>query len=362
MQRVGKIVKSPAFIVGCLVLTAAAWASRDQWVWFFSDSEAQTIGAYAPGIADLDEDADHLYRIVSDNGSSVTYVVEEELAGNDRTTRGTTRAVAGDIAVNVADPAASRMGQIVVNVEQFDSDSNLRDRRIRHDFLESTDFPMATFEATSIEGLPDVVEGETTGELTVTGDLTIKETTAPVTFTGTVTVTDDTLEAEMTGTILMSTYDIGPIHVAGLVHTQDEVVFELDIVAERTDVAEPPPTRGSVEVAAEDIPEGEFASTVQPILESNCVSCHESGAPANHSVPLETAGDAAEIAEDLALVTETRFMPPWPASERSVDFEHDYSLSEEEIATVVEWAEAGGGLDVDPDTELEAEDPPFEDI
>ncbi len=361
-QRLGGFVKSPVFIIAFLVLSAAAWASRDQWVWYFSDADAQTVGAFAPAIPDLDEDTDHLYRILSDDGSSVTYEVDEELAGQDRTTRGTTDAVAGDIAVNVADPAASRMGQIVINVEQFESDSNLRDKRIRHDFLESTAFPLATFDATRIEGIPDVVDGDTSGELTVTGDLTLKETTAPVTFTGPVTVTDDTLEAQMSGTILMSTYDLGPIHVAGLAHTGDEVTFELDIVAERTDVAEPPPTRGSVEVAAVDIPEGEFASTVQPILESSCVSCHQAGAPANHSVPLETAGDAAEIAEDLALVTETRFMPPWPASDRSIEFEHDYSLSDEEIATVVEWAEAGGGLDVDADTELEAEDPPFEDI
>ena len=48
------------------------------------------------------------------------------------------------------------MGQIVINVEQFDSDSNLRDRRIRHDFLESTAFPLATFDATSIEGIPEL--------------------------------------------------------------------------------------------------------------------------------------------------------------------------------------------------------------
>ena len=362
MQRITKVARSPLFMAAFLVLSAAAFLTRDHWVWYFSDSEAQTLGAFAPGIDDLDEDADHLYRIASDEESSATYVVQEELAGRDRTARGTTRAIAGDIAVNVEDPSASRIGQIVINVEQFDSDSNLRDRRIRHDFLESTDHPMATFSATTVEGVPDVVEGETTGELTVTGDLTIKETTAPVTFTGPVTVTDDRLEAEMSGTLLMSTYDIGPIHVAGLAHTGDEVTFELDIVAERVDVHEPPPERGSVDVAQVDIPDGEFAATVQPILETNCVSCHEAEAAGNHTVPLETAGDAAQIAEDIALVTESRFMPPWPASDLGPEFEHDYSLTDEEIATIAEWSEDGGGLDVDPDTELEADDPPFDEI
>ena len=62
--------------------------------------------------------------------------------------------MAGDIAVNVVEPAASRVGTIVINVEMFESDSTLRDKRIRHDFLESTHYPFATFETTAIEGIP----------------------------------------------------------------------------------------------------------------------------------------------------------------------------------------------------------------
>jgi hypothetical protein len=223
---------------------------------------------------------------------------------------------------------------------------------------------MATFEATDAEGLPSALEGGTSSELTITGDLTIKETTAPVTFTGTATVTDGTLEASMTGTVRMSTFDIGPIHVAGLAHTGDEVEFELDLVGERTDVDEPPPDESRSGPAAETVEfaEGDFADTVQPILESSCVSCHEDGGPGFSTVELDTAGQAAEIAPDLALVATSGYMPPWPASDLSLEFEHDFSLTDEEIETVRAWAEDGGGLDVDPNTALVAEDPPFEDI
>ena len=41
-----------------------------------------------------------------------------------------------------------------MNVEMFESDSALRDKRIRHDFLESTHYPFATFEATEVQGIP----------------------------------------------------------------------------------------------------------------------------------------------------------------------------------------------------------------
>ncbi len=362
MRRVGEFFRSPAFIVAFLLVTGALVLTRDQWTWVFADGDAQTVGAFAPALDGLDEDTEHLYRITSGNGSTLTYTVEENLAGNDGTAQGTTSSLAGDIAVNIEDPATSRVGTIVVNIEQFESDSNLRDKRIRHDFLESTHYPLATFEATGIEGVPDVVEGETTGDLTITGDLTLKETTAAVTFSGPVTVTEDRLEATMTGTVLMSTYDIGPIHVAGLAHTADEVDFTLDLVAERTDVDEAPPAEVATEVAPVEFAEGRFAESVQPILESSCVSCHEEDAPGFSTVELATAGDAAEIADDLALVTESRYMPPWPASDLGPEFEHDFALDDDEVAAIAEWADAGGGLDVDPDTELVAEDPPFEPI
>ncbi len=78
-----------------------------------------------------------------------------------RRPEGTTPAVAGDIAVNTEDPSASRIGTIVVNIEQFESDSALRDKRIRTDFLNSSEYPMAEFEATSIEGSPDAASTAT---------------------------------------------------------------------------------------------------------------------------------------------------------------------------------------------------------
>ncbi|MCB0962662.1 MAG: YceI family protein, partial [Acidimicrobiales bacterium] len=233
--------------------------------------------------------------------------------GTDKTAEGTTTAVAGDIAIDVADPSASQIGTIVVNVEQFTSDSNLRDKRLRTDFLNSTDFPMAEFEATSIDGIPDAVDGETTAEVTITGDLTVAEVTAPATFAGTVTVDDDTLSAELTATVLMSDYNIGPINIAGLVRTGDEVDLSFDLVADRTDVGTPAPDGRMLIVDAPTFPEGEFAQTVQPIIEQRCASCHVGDGAGAHTVELDTAGDVAEIADDIKLVVEAGYMPPWPA-------------------------------------------------
>ena len=139
------------FLVG---VVGVAMATQEQWHWLLEGDHAHTTGAVAPTLDDIDASTEALYRIAPDQGSELTYRVEESLAGRSATVPGTTLVLAGDIAVNLTDPAASRIGTIVMNIEMFESDSALRDKRIRHDFLESTHYPFATFEATEVQGIP----------------------------------------------------------------------------------------------------------------------------------------------------------------------------------------------------------------
>lgn len=350
-------------ILALVAVSAVLVLTQSRWRWIFDEDAATTTGVEAPTLEPLEGVEERLFRISPDTGSSVTYDVTEVLAGNETTSRGTTTVLGGDIGVNVADPSASRMTEIVVNVEMFDSDSSLRDKRIRHDFLESTHFPFATFTADSIE-LDDVIaDGDAESNVTMAGTLTLKDIAAPVTFSGTASIEDDTLTASVSGTVLMSTYGIGPIHVAGLAHTEDEVRFELEIVAAEVEDG-PTPDADSLAILPEDPAPtvGEFAATVQPILESGCASCHVEGGPGHATVALDTAGDAAAIAEDIAFVTGLGFMPPWPASDLSLEFHDDYSLDPSEIEAIAAWADAGGGLDVPADTPLEPDEPVYEPI
>lgn len=361
MKRAARIAKSPITIVVVLVVVGAAWATRDQWTWLLEDGSVNTVGAVAPAL-EIDESSERLYRIDSNDASSVTYSVKENLAGDDRTAEGTTTAVAGDIAVNTDDPAASRIGQIVVNVELFESDSALRDKRIRTDFLDSSEYPMATFDAVEVDGLPASLDGETTSELEISGDLTVRDRTAPATFTGEATLTEDTLTARMSATVLMSDYEVGPINLIGLVSTGDEVELTFDLVAERTAPDEPAPTGAVLLLPEAEIPEGEFAGTVQPIIESRCASCHTGDGAGSHTIEFATAADVAEIADEIKLVTEEGYMPPWPASSVGVDMLHDFSMPDEEAAVLAAWADAGGGLDVPEDTPIESNGPTHEPI
>ena len=208
------------------------------------------------------------------------------------------------------------------------------------------------FEPTSVEGLPATIVDGAVHELTISGDLTVKETTAPVTFTGAAELSADVLEASMATTVLLSTFDVGPIDIAGLVHTGDEVELVFDLVAPRVEVGSDGTDVAEFAAAPHEAPAGAFSATVMPIVEQRCVACHGEGGAGQSTVGLTTAGEVAEIADDIALVTGAGYMPPWPASELGVPFQHDWSLTDDELATIAEWAAAGGGLDVPADTSL----------
>ena len=367
-------------ILAVLVLGVAAFLTRGQWLATVETAVDVAVDAVdvavdgeidhddlvtggavvAPPVVDagdpedFDTETERLYRILPGAGSRASYHIEERLGGLSRTTVGTTTVMAGEIAVNLVDLDASRIGEIVVNVETFQSDSALRDKRIRHDYLESSHWPFVRFRPMSVKGLDAPFADGASYEIAVTGELTVKETTRTETFTGTVAVTPDALTAIMATTVLTSDYDVGPINIARLAHTSDEVTLTFELVADRVELGSEPTGDLRREIPIPEFAVGRFSGTVQPILESRCVSCHSTGGPAWSTLALDTAGDAAAIADDIAFVTGIDFMPPWLPSDLSPQFVHDWSLDESEKTAIKEWADAGGGLDVRPDAPLVA--------
>jgi hypothetical protein len=80
-------------------------------------------------------------------------------------------------------------------------------------------------------------------------------------------------------------------------------------------------------------------SDVQPILQSRCSSCHAPGeiAPMSFLSHAETRPWARAIRTAVA----SRKMPPWHAAPSPHAFLNDRSLSQKEIDTLTQWADAG---------------------
>lgn len=144
---------------------------------------------------------------------------------------GVTTAVAGEIEANLADPPASRIGPITIDVSQLKSDSTRRDNYLRNNALESARYPTVTFVPTAVEGLPTTYAEGQDYTFRVRGDLTVRTTTRPVTFDVTARLDGQTLSGTATTTILMSDFGIGPIDLVGILRTEDEVKLTLRFVA-----------------------------------------------------------------------------------------------------------------------------------
>ena len=81
-----------------------------------------------------------------------------------------------------------------------------------------------------------------------------------------------------------------------------------------------------------------FYKNVLPILQTHCQSCHRSGEVA--PMPLETYDQTRRWSHQIAHAVEMKMMPPWFADPRYGHFANDNSLTAEQIATMVSWAEA----------------------
>ena len=84
---------------------------------------------------------------------------------------------------------------------------------------------------------------------------------------------------------------------------------------------------------------------VAPILQANCVSCHQ---PAGQNIgslvapmSLTTYEEARPWARAIARKVKAREMPPWFAEAPKGVFSNERGLTDKEIATIVAWVDAG---------------------
>ena len=87
-----------------------------------------------------------------------------------------------------------------------------------------------------------------------------------------------------------------------------------------------------------------FAKDIAPIFQEKCQDCHRTGSMAPMS--LVTYEETRPWAKAIKQRVVTRNMPPWHL-DKTVGIQHfqnDISLSDEQIATIVRWVDAGAPL------------------
>jgi polyisoprenoid-binding protein YceI len=226
MRRVlygGVILAAVGFLIGAAVVV---------YILVSGGSGEASAPISAPELVAVDDDL-ITFRIVPEE-SSARFLIDEILRGQPTTAIGQTNQVAGDIAVDVENPANSQVGTIRVNVRTLETDNAFRDRAIRSRILMSArdEFEFAEFVPTAITGLPTSVTLSEHVELTVVGQLTLRDITKEVIFQTAVTpISQGRLEGTARATVLRSDFDLVIPQVPSVANVSDQVALEIDFVA-----------------------------------------------------------------------------------------------------------------------------------
>jgi hypothetical protein len=80
-----------------------------------------------------------------------------------------------------------------------------------------------------------------------------------------------------------------------------------------------------------------YTRDVLPILQESCVSCHTEGEIG--PFPLTNFAEVYQSRELIARSIEAETMPPWPPDNDCNEYLHDRSLTDDEKATLIDWAQ-----------------------
>lgn len=164
--------------------------------------------------------------------SQVRFILDEDLRGVRTTVVGATDQVAGQLALDLADPGATQVGIIQVNARTLLTDNNFRNNAIRNRILNTDQFEFITFTPTEVRGLPASAAIGDPVSFEIEGDLTIRDITNPVAFTVTATpVTTDRLEGQASATVDRADYNLVIPQVDGVANVDEAVRLEIDFVA-----------------------------------------------------------------------------------------------------------------------------------
>lgn len=175
-----------------------------------------------------------VYNIVTDQ-SNVSFTLTEDLRGVPTTVVGETDQVAGQLAVDFANPQNSQVGEIRINARTLQTDSDFRNRAIRGEILQSAQdaYEFITFIPTEVTGLPETITEGQQFSFQIVGNLTIRDITQPVTFETTIISFSDTaLEGYATATVQRGDFNLQIPNVPSVANVSESVDLRIDFGAE----------------------------------------------------------------------------------------------------------------------------------
>ena len=119
---------------------------------------------------------------------------------------------------------------ITANLQVLTSDQDRRDNSIRTQWLDSDDYPNATFTIIQPQNLPADYQGKTV-TFNLTGNMTIHNTTRQETFKVTGKLDGSTISGTAQSLIYMKNYGFSAPNIAGILTVKDGATVTFNFVA-----------------------------------------------------------------------------------------------------------------------------------
>ncbi len=191
-----------------------------------------SVAAAVEALAPVSEPVE--FKIVAAE-SLARFMLEEDLRGVRTTVIGATNELGGSIMVDMANPANSSIGRILINARTLETDNSFRNRALRSSILKSAqdEFEFIVFEPRELSGW-SAAGVDVGGSLMfdVIGDLTVTGVTRNVTFATTITlVSESEIHGSATVNLLHGDFGLVIPDVPSVANVTDDVTLSLEFVA-----------------------------------------------------------------------------------------------------------------------------------
>jgi polyisoprenoid-binding protein YceI len=169
---------------------------------------------------------------IDQSASKAKFIIDEILNGSPKTVIGETSQVAGQIAADLKDIDAAKVGAIRVNARTLTTDATSRNRMIQNQILQTEQHEFITFTPTQMVGLPETATVGQAITFKMIGNLSIKGQERPATFDVVMTPTaDNRLEGTAKTTIKYAEWGVSVPKVPSVAGVSDDLGLELNFVA-----------------------------------------------------------------------------------------------------------------------------------
>lgn len=224
-------MKDKTLVGGIVVMVVGALLIGVVWFLFLNPAQTPTAPLVAIPVTIEDGSSYTIFEIVPSE-SEVMFTLDETLRGLPTTVEGYSQQVAGQIAVDFADPSASKIGPILINSRTLFTDNEFRNNAIHNFILDTEAYEFITFTPDQISGLPADFVSDTPVSVQIKGDLTIRQMTQPVIFNGTITANGRSqLVGSASATVTRTDFNLQIPNAPGVANVSEEVQLSIHFTA-----------------------------------------------------------------------------------------------------------------------------------